>query len=309
MKIVLTGATGLVGSRFFDLLKSKYEIIPLSSSYGIDITDAKKTNKFLSDKNPDIIVHLAAKTNVDACEDDRENDLKKLKKAKLLEGKDIDFENLNKEAWKNSSSAFGINVVGTKNLSDWVAENDRKIIYVSTDFIFDGQKESPYSEEDIPTPVDWYGQTKLWGEKTLGEHDLVVRIAYPFGYKSPLKRDLIWTLVELLRTKEIVELVSDQTITPTFIDDIAYGLDFLINKDTSGIINLVGNNFISPRDIGVALAREYNIPETKIELTTRGKLYKGRAARPFNVSMKNDKLVSLGFQMTDFFEALKKIKQ
>lgn len=309
MKIALTGATGLVGSRFFDLYKSHYDIIPISSSYGVDITDSKNISRFLSQKNPALILHFAAKTNVDACEDDREDDMKILKKGKVYQDGKVDFEKIDVGAWKGSVSAFGINAIGTKNLADYAKGKNIKIIYISTDFVFNGEKDGEYTEEDETDPIDWYGQTKLYGEQTLSGEFLITRISYPFGYRSNLKKDLIWTLVDLLKTQDGLKLISDQIITPTFIDDIARGLDFLIEMNASGMINLVGNNYLSPYDIGIALAREFSLPESKIELTTRAELYKGRAARPFKVMLKNDKLRGLGFQMTDFFEAIGRIKE
>ena len=309
MKIALTGATGLIGSRFYDLLKSRYEIIPVSSSYGVDITDKNNLNKFLKSKNPGLIVHLAAKTNVDGCEVDKVEDISKLKKAKVYDGVNLDVEALKVEEWKGSVSAFGVNVVGTKNLADYSLSQDIKIIYISTDFVFDGKKDEGYSEEDVPNPIDWYGQTKFWGEKVITGKNLITRIAYPYGYKSSLKKDLIWTLVSLISEQESVKLVSDQIITPTFIDDIVNGLDYLIEKDVVGLVNLVGNNFLSPYEIGVAIAREFNLRESKLSLTTREELYKNRAERPFKMIIKNDKLRTLGFEMTDFFDSLSKIKQ
>ena len=309
MKLALSGATGLVGSRFFDLLKTRYEIIPITSSAGIDITDRKKIHKFLSGKNPSLIVHLAAKTNVDACEDDKQADIKKLEKEKALSSSGLDLGNLDPDIWRDSKSAFGINVIGTKNLADFAALNGIRIVYVSTDFIFNGESDIPYTEDDKADPIDWYGQTKYWGEKMLPLSSLITRISYPFGYRSQIKKDLIWTLVELLKNNPQVALVTDQVITPTFIDNIVYGIDFLIGKDSSGVFNLVGNNFLSPYEIGFAIAREFGFPESKIETTLRAKLYRGRARRPFKVMLKNDKLRHLGFEMTDFFEALSKIKQ
>lgn len=308
MKIALTGATGLVGSRFFDLLKSKYEIIPVSSSYGVDITDKNKVYKFLSSKNPALIVHMAAKTNVDSCEEDRAEDLKKFKNSKVLKNSQVISENLGGGEWKGSNSAFGINVVGTKNLADYAQKSGIKMIYISTDFVFDGEKNGEYTEDDSTKPINWYGQTKLWGEQVLPNEALITRVSYPFGYKSKIKKDFVWGLVDLLLNQDIARLISDQIITPTFIDDIVWGLDFLIEKQATGVFNLVGNNFLSPYEIGVAISREFGFPEIKIETTTRELLYKGRAPRPFNVKLKNDKLRNLGFEMTDFFVALRKIK-
>ena len=307
MKIALTGASGLVGSRFFDLLKSKYEIIPISSSYGIDITDAKKVKKVLFLKNPTLIVHMAAKTGVDGCEGDREKDSKKLKKSKVLKNREVSLYNLDQDAWKGSDSAFGINVVGTKNLSDYAQKNKIPMIYISTDFVFDGGKDGTYTEEDTPNPINWYGQTKLWGERTLPSEHLVTRISYPYGYKSQIKKDFVWGLVDLILNQDIARLVSDQIITPTFIDDVVSALDFLIGKKARGLFNVVGNNFLSPYEIGIAIAREFAVSSIKIETITREELYKDRAPRPFNVMLKNDKLRGLGFEMTDFFDAIQLI--
>ena len=193
MKIALTGASGLIGSRFFDLLKSKYEIIPLSSSYGVDITDKTKLERFLSNKNPALIAHMAAKTGVDSCEQDRETDIKKLKKARVyIEDKKLDVLAIDPTEWKNEVSAFAINVVGTKNLSDYAQKNEIPLIYISTDFVFDGEKNGEYTEEDETNPINWYGQTKLWGEKVLPQEHLITRTSYPYGYKSQIKKDFIW---------------------------------------------------------------------------------------------------------------------
>ena len=309
MKIALTGASGLVGSRFFDVLKGKYEIIPISSSYGVDITDRKKIHKFLEEKNPALIVHLAAKTNVDGCEEDKKEDLKKLEEQKIYSSGEVGFESLNADLWKGSASAFGINVAGTKNLADYASKKDIKMIYVSTDFVFNGDSDKQYSEESEVDPINWYGQTKYWGEQTIPDKSLIARISYPYGRQSNIKKDLVWVLINLLSERDVVELVSDQVITPTYIEDIVAAFDFLIEKDINGLIDVVGNNFLSPYEIGVAIAREFNIPETKINTTTREKLYKNRAKRPFKVMLKNDKLKNLGFEMTDFFMSLARIKK
>jgi dTDP-4-dehydrorhamnose reductase len=307
MKIALTGSTGLVGSRLFDLLKRKYEIIPISSSFGVDITKKSKITAFLSRKRPALIVHLAAKTNVDACEDDKAEDLKMIKKSKAFIDGDIHFESFDVSPWEGQASAFAVNVVGTKNLSDVAKKHGIKMIYLSTDFVFDGEKDGEYTEEDIPMPINWYGQTKYWGEKVLADTDLITRTSFPFGHRSTIKKDLIWTLVDLFLTRESVKLVSDQMITPTFIDDIIRGLDLLIEKQERGLIHVVGNNFLSPYEIGVTVAREFKLRELKIEMTTRKEFYKKRAQRPFNLRLKNDRLKNLGFKMTNFSESLKEI--
>lgn len=308
MKIALTGATGLVGSRFFDLLKSNYEIIPISSSFKVDITDKKNLDKFLKNINPALILHLAAATNVDKCEEDMDVDLASLKKQKVYADGIVDFENIDPDNWKHSTSAFGINVVGTKNLADYSRKSGTKMIYVSTDFIFDGTSDGGYFEDSVTNPINWYGQTKLWGEKVVGPDDLITRISYPYGRKSPIKKDMVWTLVDVLEKIEAPKLVFDQIITPTFIDDIINGFRFLIDKNVTGTIHLSGSNYLSPYEIGVAIAREFNLNEGKIQTIKRSELYKGRAKRPFKMMLKNDKIKNLGFEITDFYQALKKIR-
>lgn len=306
MKIALTGASGLVGSRFFDLLKSKYEIIPVASSYGVNITDKNKVQKFLSDKNPGLLVHMAAKTNVDACEEDREDDIKKLVRSKAYsKNEDLDIPMIDPDEWKGSNSAFGINVAGTINLAEYAQKKEIPIIYISTDFVFDGKKNGEYTEEDRPNPINWYGQTKLWGEKVLPPEHLITRVAQPYGHRSHVRKDFVWRLVDILLKQDIARFVSDQLITPTFIDDIVMALDLVIERRAHGLLNVVGNNFLSPYEIGVAISRELGLSEIKIEAITREKLYKGRAPRPFKVMLRNDKLRDLGFKMTDFYDALK----
>ena len=137
MKILGTGLDGLVGSRIIELLSGKHEFENLSLSTGADITDRNAILQKIKNSDAQIMLHLAAKTDVDGCELDKP----------LGEKGD---------AWK-------INVFGTQNVVDGCSESNKKIIYISTDFVFDGTKEA-YSEEDAPNPVNWYGQTKFLGE-------------------------------------------------------------------------------------------------------------------------------------------------
>jgi dTDP-4-dehydrorhamnose reductase len=309
MKIALSGAAGLIGSRFYDLLKNKYEIIPVSSAFNVDITEKYKVRKFLESVSPAFIVHMAAKTNVDACEEDKDSDLKKLRAKGAYKDEELNIEKIDPLDWKGNPSAFAVNTVGTKNLADFASENDIKIIYLSTDFVFGGDSEGEFTEDDTPSPVNWYGQTKFYGERFIPQNSLVVRISYPYGYISTVRKDFVWTLIDLLKNSGSLKVVSDHIIAPTFIDDVVSGIDFLIENSTTGIVHLTGDNHLSPFEISVAIAREFGLNESKIELTTRAEFYKNRAKRAFKVLLKNDKLKNLGFAMTDFYKALKLIKE
>lgn len=310
MKIAVTGTTGLVGSRFKELLKEKFEIFEVNSSSGIDIRDKNLVFNSLQNFNPSLILHFAGKTNVDACEEDKENDLKKLKDLNISNGESVDFSKINFEDFKNDNGAFAINVVGTKNLADYAKENNSKMIYISSDFVFQGNKEY-YSEEDVADPVDWYGMTKYFGEEMMLESlqdYIIARPAYPYGFKNDIKKDLLWKIVDFFEKGDEVSLIYDQIITPTFIDDMVLGLEFLINKNVSGIYHLVGDSFVSPYEIGV-LVSEILGYKNKIKKVSLEDVYKDKARRPFKVRLENDKLEQLGFKTKSFEEGARIVLQ
>src|SRR3989344_9155773 len=156
MKILGTGLTGLVGSRIVELLSDSYEFENISRNTGVDITDKEKIIEKIKSSDAAIVLHLAAKTDVDGCEKDK--------------------------ALGEIGDAWKINVEGTRNVADACRESRKKLIYVSTDFVFDGTREA-YAEDDTPNPINWYGKTKYEGEKivqNLLTPWLIVRIAYPY---------------------------------------------------------------------------------------------------------------------------------
>ena len=311
MKIAVTGLSGLIGSRFNFLLKEKYELVGVSSEE-VNIVDKEKLSVMLDSINPDLILHMAAKTNVDQCEEDKAADNSKIKNLGLLDGENFNLNNVNYKDWVEDFSAFAVNVVGTKNIVDWTINNSKKIIYISTDFVFSGD-DTPaggYSEENKTNPVDWYGMTKFLGEEVVRENEnsLVVRIAFPYGYKSEVKTDFVWKLIELMQKGIELKLVSDQLITPTFIDDVVSGLDFLIQQNEKGLINLVGSSSLSSYDAGLIIADTFGFDKSKLSKITNEEFYKDRAKRPFKAVMKNDKLKKLGFSPKTFEEGVALIK-
>lgn len=300
MKLVVSGSTGLIGSRFLDLMFESHEIFPLSSSEGVDITDKETIDDFMRDVSADAIIHFAAKTNVDDCENDKNDDMQTLSVDDLF---DIKMPEINTDVWKGKKTAFAINSVGTKNLYEVAKEKGIKFIYISTDFIFSGN-DNDDDETSTPSPVNWYGATKYLGETVVGMDDLVVRISFPYGHKSPVKKDLVWGLFDLISNREDVSIIDDQIITPTFIDDIINGIIFLLEKKASGIYHLTGSTSLSPFDVAQKIKAirgiNCNIATSKLE-----DVYKGKAPRPFKSVLKNDKLVHLGFTPKTFDEGLR----
>lgn len=185
-----------------------------------------------------------------------------------------------------------------------------KIIYISTDFVFDGQK-GFYHEDDRQNPINWYGQTKYEGEKIVencGLPFVIVRIAYPYRAKFDIKKDFVRSMISKLRQGEIAA-VTDHVMTPTFIDDIARTFDKLLEIEINGICHVVGSQFISPYDTAVLIAKTFQFDQSLMTPTTRGKYFKNRAPRPFNLSLNNDKIQKLGIKMMSFEEGLEEIKR
>ena len=284
MKILGTGLDGLVGSRIVELLGDKYEFENLSISTGIDITDRDTVLEKIKNSDASIVFHLAAKTNVDGCELDKP----------LGEKGD---------AWK-------INVLGTQNVADGSLESNKKLIYISTDFVFDGTKDA-YNEKDAPNPINWYAKTKFEGEKivqSLRTPWIIVRIAYPYRANFT-KLDFFRAILKRLQEGQSVAGVTDHIFTPTFIDDIAFALDALIKNSSEGVFHVVGSQNLSPYDAVVLIAKEFNLDISKVSQTKRAEFFRDRAPRPFQLRLKNDKISKLGVRMRTFEEGLKEVKK
>ena len=286
MKILGTGLSGLVGSRIVELLKPQHEFKNLGHETGTDITDKERVIQVVNDSHASVLLHFAAKTDVDGCEKD-----------KAL-GKDG-------EAWK-------INVLGTQNVIEGCRQGKKKIIYISTDFVFDGGKnpQEAYQETDIPNPLNWYGQTKYEAEKLVQSSDLdwaVVRIAYPYRAFFQ-KTDFVRSIINKFQNRENMHAVTDHIMTPTFIDDIAFVLNQLIDKNAEGIYHVVGSQYITPYDAAKLIAQELGLDNRLIKRTTREEYFLGKAPRPFNLALKNDKIQGLGIKMRIFEEGLKEVK-
>lgn len=283
-KIIGVGITGLVGSRIVELLP-EYDFVNASSETGVDITNYSTLVDTVEKNNADILIHFAAKTNVDSCEEDK----------KLGQ---------NGPAWK-------INVLGTENVIKACQKSGKKIIYISTDYVFDGKKEK-YSEEDSPNPINWYARTKYEGEiliKSSCLPYLICRLSYPYRASFNQKKDFVRTIIDKLKNQERVNLMTDHIFTPTFIDDIAGGLKILIEKKTVGIFHLVGSQSLTPYDAGLLIAQEFNLNQSLIGKTTSSKYLINKAPRPLKLAISNDKMTSIGAKFLGFKEGLSVLKK
>lgn len=274
MKIALTGANGLVGSRIVELLKDTFEFISFSQE-SMDITNRDAVHSTLSSTRFDLLLHLAAYTNVAGAE-------------------------------TNKDLAYKINVDGTKNVFEVTQSLQRKFIYISTDFVFDGEH-PPYDELSIPHPLSVYAQTKYEGEKFIRNNAMIVRIAYPYRAQFAEKKDFFRTFKWLIEQKKQINMIADSLMTPTFIDDIASGLKHLMTNYSPEVYHLVGKESLSPYDACLKIAKTFGLDSSLIGKTTLAEYIVGKAPLPRLAQIVSKK--NTFTQMSSFEEGLLRIKE
>src|SRR3989338_10635547 len=247
LKVAITGSKGLIGSRIKELLRQEIDFTELELP-DFDITNRKHAIKLIKDIDFDLFFHLAAYTNIDQAEKEKEK-------------------------------AYLINVQGTKNVFDAVVEKKRKFIFVSTDFVFDGQHH-PFYEESVPKPLSYYAKTKYEAEKLIKKQAMIVRFSYPYRAKHPSKPDFVKRICQDLEGKKQIRLMTDSLMTPTFIDDIAYTMKHLFVNFTPSIFHLVGADSLSPFAAGIQIAKNFNLDQNLLSKTTYTEYSKDKANRP-----------------------------
>jgi len=274
LKIALTGASGLVGSRIIEILKDRFDFIPVSQDR-MDITNNDQVEKNLSNLEFDIFLHLAAYTNVDGAE-------------------------------KEKTAAYVINVKGTENVFKTVKKLGKKFIYVSTDFVFDGQK-PPYFEDSQPNPISYYGLTKYEGERIVRDQAMIVRFSYPYRARFDQKKDFVRTIKTFLEQQKSLTMVNDSLMTPTFIDDIAESFGHLFLNFSPKIYHIVGQDSMSPFQAARKIAETFNLDSRLISSISYDEYFKNKAKRPKLADMKSKK--NDFFPMKTFSQGLKILSQ
>lgn len=209
VKILITGANGMLGQDLCPILEDNgYDVIE-TDIHNLDVTDYKACKAIISKENPDILIHCAAYTNVDKAEED------------LV-------------------TATRINVKGTENIAKTCAELDTTIVYISTDYVFDGTKCSPYTPDVKPNPINNYGLTKLQGEnivKKYCQNFYIIRTSWLYGHHG---KNFVESMLAL-RDKDELKVVNDQIGCPTWTVELANGIvDIFENKDF-GIYHVCGS--------------------------------------------------------------------
>lgn len=272
MKVMITGADGMLGQDLVKVLSLQHEVVS-SDIETLDITHLEDTIKSISNVKPEVVIHCAAYTDVDKSE-------------------------------SNLDQAYKVNVHGTRNVAVACNKNGASLVYISTDYVFDGEKPHPYYEYDFTNPLSVYGKTKLAGElyvRDMLNQFYIVRTSWLYGLNGP---NFVKTMLRLSKEMEMIPVVDDQIGSPTYTLDLARALNQLIEKPAYGIYHITNSEHCSwytfAQEIFNLTGKEVQVNPVKTEEFPRP------APRPKNSILRNYNWEMEGFEpLRNYREALK----
>ena len=251
MKILVTGADGMLGSDLCPILQDEgYEIVETSIK-DFDISDYDKTKKFILEENPEIIIHTAGYTNVEKAEEE-------------------------------PNLVYKVNVCGTENIAKVASKINAVVVYISTDYVFDGLKKEPYLPSDKPSPLNIYGKTKYEGEEAVKkycEKYYIIRTSWLFGHHG---KNFVETMLSNAY-KETISVVDDQIGCPTWTVDLADAIIDTINNGKYGIYHACNQGNVSWYEFAKEIFKIYNVKTNLIPCKTKD--YPQKAKRPKNSTL------------------------
>lgn len=272
MKILITGSNGMLGHDLIEVLKDKHELL-LTTSKTLDITDGDSVMDFIVKSNPDIVINSAAYTDVDGCE-------------------------------SNPDLAYNVNGEGVKNLALACREVDCPLVHISTDYVFNGQNDRPWVEDDEIGPISIYGKSKLEGEehiKEILEKYFIVRTAWLYGVNG---RNFPRTMLELAQKHSEITVVYDEVGTPTYTPDLAKGISELIETDYYGTYHLTNSGNCSWCEFARYIFEVADVDVNVIPVTASE--FARPAPRPSYSVLENRNWVKNGFEpLRNYKEAIK----
>lgn len=251
-RVLVTGANGLLGQTVVEHLSpaSDYTVLATAKDDNprfsdvaceytqMDVTDPERVRATFQEHDPDVVVNCAAMSDVAACADDR-------------------------------NQAWAVNARAVKRLAKRCDEVNARLIQISTDFVFDGT-DGPYDESDRPNPVNYYGRTKLGGENALRDVGLskwtIVRTVLLYGSANALSRSnvVLWIIDELSKGNSI-HVVNDQWRTPTYVGDLAAGIEKIIDQGKDGIYHISGRELVTVYELAEQVAEVFGFSPDPIE--------------------------------------------
>jgi dTDP-4-dehydrorhamnose reductase len=254
---LVTGARGMLGSSLLPALPPEHSTVGVDLK-DFDISDDAAVQKAFRELRPDFVVHLAAYADVDGCE-------------------------------ANPQRAEAINALGTWNVARACADIDAILLYVSTDYVFDGRLARPYREDDCPHPINVYGRTKLRGEQhvqSLVPRHFIVRTSWLYG---PQGKNFVATILNLARERAELRVVSDQRGSPTYTCHLAATLPLLLRTEAYGIYHVTGTGACSWFEFAQAIVRVGGYERARV-LPVASRDCERPAARPANSMLENRRL-------------------
>ena len=273
MRVLVTGISGQLGHDVVIALNERcHEAIGVDRSK-MDLTDNSQIREFIKECSPDAIIHCAAYTAVDNAED-------------------------------NEELCRQINATAVREIAKCAKELDIPMIYISTDYVFDGSKDGEYTEDDITNPINVYGKTKLEGESYVQgilEKYYIVRISWVFGENG---NNFIDTMIKLSKDRDELNVIDDQVGSPTYTKDLAPILVDMIESDKYGIYHVTNEGFCSWYEFAKEIFKIANI-NTKVN-PIQACQYPTKAKRPSNSKMNKNKLIKSDFnELRNWKHALK----
>lgn len=255
MKIVVTGANGMLGTDLSAILRSEFDVFGLDI-HNCNILHEEQLHDVISAYQPDVIIHTAAYTDVDRAETDQE-------------------------------AARQLNVAGTRHVAAAARDCRAKIVYISTDYVFDGRKNAPYTEDDQTNPLGVYGKTKYQGEQEIQrlmtqipQGFLIIRTAWLYGRHG---KNFVSAVLQRVEQQQPLRVVNDQTGSPTYTKDLAQGIRALLKRGASGIVHVTNSGQCTWYDFAKAILAHYDLTDIAIEAITTRDLQRPAPRPPFSV--------------------------
>lgn len=262
--ILVTGVNGQLGNDVVkELEKRKINYIGIKRE-NLDITDRKATYEYILKIKPECIIHCAAYTAVDKAEDEKE-------------------------------VCYNTNVIGTENIAKACKEINAKMIYISTDYVFDGHGDKPFEVDDIPNPLSVYGKTKYEGELKIKENlykYFIIRVSWVFGISG---NNFVKTMLRLGKEKESLNVVCDQIGSPTYTEDLAKLLCDMSQSERYGVYHATNEGYCSWAEFASEIMKKANL-NCKVNPIKTSE-YKTKAIRPLNSRLSKKSVVDNGFSL------------
>lgn len=291
MKVLITGANGLLGQKLVKLILDKGQDELIATARGVnrlpystdkyhyislDITDQARVAQIIAETEPDVLIHTAAMTNVDQCETEKE-------------------------------SCWELNVNATEYLLKASEQSGTFFLHLSTDFIFDGEA-GPYKEDATANPISYYGDSKLRSEEIVkaGKTNwAIVRTVLVYGIAHDMSRSniILWVKKSLEEGKQI-KVVDDQLRSPTLAEDLAMGCYLIAEQRAGGVFNICGKDLLTPHEMAIKTAGFFNLNTSTMERADAS-TFQQTAKRPPKTGLLIDKAVSeLGYHPHSFDEGI-----